>query len=171
MLQKRIIFIKLLLISIVLITSSVILFYHNHKIIVSPFTNRFNVFQNEHLNVHTSGNKKCSAQWLNNSDFSSQDSWFSLKGGDISDVNASIYSEQAHFEILGEKKKFSLIADPPLALDWNESDNPLYPNRPEYYSITTDGCKVSHLYNDQTAVTNPSIHWERNISLPVNMSD
>ncbi|MFX1316696.1 MAG: hypothetical protein ACFE9T_12595, partial [Promethearchaeota archaeon] len=25
--------------------------------------------------------------------------------------------------------------------------------------------------NDQTAVTNPSIHWERNISLPVNMSD
>ncbi|MFX1435867.1 MAG: hypothetical protein ACFFAA_01485 [Promethearchaeota archaeon] len=97
--------------------------------------------------------------------------WTPTFSGDTSDVNASIYSGQANFEILGDKRIFSLIADPPLAFDWSERDNINYPNRPEYHGITTEGCRVSHLYNDQTAITNPSIHWDKNISLQVDMSD
>ncbi|MFX1322384.1 MAG: hypothetical protein ACFFAQ_12155 [Promethearchaeota archaeon] len=162
MYQKKIKFIVFLLVSIILITLNFNIFDRN----------LFKSFRiNQKLNLNISGNKQYSTQWIKNSNFSSQESWFYLKGGDTSDTNASIHSEQAHFEILGKKNTFSLISDPPLALNWTECDNPDYPNRPQYYDITTEGCSVSHLYNDQTAVTNPSIHWDRNVSLPLNMSD
>ncbi|MFX1389169.1 MAG: hypothetical protein ACFE9Z_03790 [Promethearchaeota archaeon] len=112
------------------------------------------------------------SQWLKDPSFDSDDEhWIPISTGDNSDVNASINMEQANFDILGDKRTFSLIADPPLAVDWTETDNPDYPNRPDEYNITNDGCRVSHLFDDQTAITHPSIHWDRNLSLPVNMSD
>ncbi len=123
------------------------------------------------INLKTSEVKN-STQWLNDPSFDSNNEyWTPISEGDTTDVNASIHSGQAEFEILGDKRTYSLIADPPLAMNWSERNNPEYPNRPQVYGITSDGCRVSHLYNDQTAITHPSIHWERNISLPVNMSD
>ncbi|MFX0023045.1 MAG: hypothetical protein ACFE9S_12030 [Candidatus Hermodarchaeota archaeon] len=111
-------------------------------------------------------------QWLKDPSFDSGlEYWKPNLTGDISDVDYSINSGQANIEILGDKRIFSLIANPPLSLDWSERDNINYPNRPQIYGITTNGCTVYHLYDDQTAVTNPSIHWDRNISLNVDMSD
>ncbi|MFW9828570.1 MAG: hypothetical protein ACFFEY_13345 [Candidatus Thorarchaeota archaeon] len=123
------------------------------------------------INIKTSDVRN-STQWLNDPSFDSNNEyWTPISVGDTTDVNASIHSGQANFDILGDKRTFTLIADPPLASNWSESNNPEYPNRPQEYEITSDGCRVSHLFNDQTAVTHPSIHWEANISLPVNMSD
>ncbi|MFX0043094.1 MAG: hypothetical protein ACFE8L_09290 [Candidatus Hodarchaeota archaeon] len=168
--RKTVKYVTFLLVGVISINLSVSILdkIHSQNYLMISYPD---IFQNDILNVQTSGNKERSTQLIKNSNFSSQESWFYLKGGDTSDINASIHSEQAHFEILGEKKAFSLIADPPLDLNWTACDNPDYPNRPESYSITTDGCRVSHLYDDHTAITNPSIHWDRNITMPVNMSD
>jgi hypothetical protein len=111
-------------------------------------------------------------QWLKNPNFNSAGEYWSPSfTGDLTDVNASIYSGEAHYEILGDKQTYSLIADPPLALNWLERDNPYFPTRPDLYEITSAGCRVSHEFDDVTAVQNPSIQWEQNISMNVDMSD
>jgi hypothetical protein len=110
--------------------------------------------------------------WFENSDFSlSEDHWFSTIQGDTSDVNTTFHSEQANFEVLGDEITFSLVSDPPLASNWTEVDNPSFPNRPDVDEITSAGCRVSHEFNDQSAIQSPSVHWDKNITLPVNMSD
>ncbi|MHA2473521.1 MAG: hypothetical protein ACXAES_09835, partial [Promethearchaeota archaeon] len=122
--------------------------------------------------VHALEGTHYTKQWIRNSDFSlGDDSWVTSVEGDESDINASIYSEQGKFEIYGEQRSFSLVADPPLALDWSVRDNPNFPDRPDIYEFTSDGCRVSHQFDDITAVQSPSVHWDQNISLPVNMSD
>ncbi|MFX1242622.1 MAG: hypothetical protein ACFFA7_15340 [Promethearchaeota archaeon] len=111
-------------------------------------------------------------QWLKNPNFNSGgEYWSSSFTGDLNDVNASIHSGEAHYEILGDKRTYSLIADPPLALNWFERDNPNFPNRPDIYEITSEGCRVSHEFDDTTAIQNPSVQWDQNISLNVDMSD
>ncbi len=115
---------------------------------------------------------KNTTQWVKNPSFDSGiEYWTSTFTGDSSDVNASINSGQANFEILGETRKFSLVADPPLDLDWTEVNNPHLPDRPDIDEITSEGCRVSHQFDDITAVQQPSVHWDQNISLPVDMSD
>jgi len=128
-------------------------------------------FQNEELNNQGIVQDYYTKEWLNNSNFDSQNSWFSVEEGDTSDVSGYIDSGQANLEILGEKHTFSLIADPPTASNWTEMDNPEFPNRPDSYGISNDGCRVSHEYDDQTAVQNPSVHWEKNVTMPIDMSD
>ena len=111
-------------------------------------------------------------QWIENPTFTYPiDPWFSTLSGDNSDVRTSSDSGQANFEILGETGSFSLIADPPSASNWTETINPDFPEKPDDCDITSEGCRVSHEFNDQTAVQNPSVHWDQNISLPINMSD
>ncbi|MFX0083286.1 MAG: hypothetical protein ACFE94_16190 [Candidatus Hodarchaeota archaeon] len=111
-------------------------------------------------------------QWIKDSEFNFPSGpWFKVFNGDSSDVNASIHSGQANFEILGEKRSYSLIADPPIASNWTEVDNPSFPNRPDFDAITSKGCRVSHEFDDQSAIQNPSVHWDKNITMPVNMSN
>jgi hypothetical protein len=111
-------------------------------------------------------------EWIENSDFSmAEEHWLSVVNGDNRDAVVTFHSDQGNFEIFGEKNSFSLIADPPLSIDWNETDNPDFPNRPDVYGINDKGCFVSHHFEDQSAIQNPSVHWDRNVSLPINMSD
>ncbi|MFX1574770.1 MAG: hypothetical protein ACFFB0_18700 [Promethearchaeota archaeon] len=111
-------------------------------------------------------------QWIKDSEFnSSSGSWFKIYNGDSSDLNAYIHSGKANFEVSGEKNTYSLIADPPLASNWIEMDNPSFPNRPDVDEITSKGCRVSHDFDDQSPIQSPSVHWDRNITMPVNMSD
>jgi len=123
-------------------------------------------------NAHASKKINYEKNWIEDSEFNlSENHWFTIIHGDNSDVNATIHSGQANFEVLGEKKYFSLIADPPAALNWTEVDNPNFPNRPDIDEITSVGCRVSHEFDDQSAIQNPSVHWDRNVTMPVNMSD
>ena len=111
-------------------------------------------------------------QWLKNPTFNFSDEyWFNTSNGDKSDVNASIRSGQANYEILGDKRTFSLIADPPSASNWTSTINPKFPDTPDLYEITTAGCRVNHTFDDHTAIQNPCIHWDHNISLSFNISD
>jgi len=123
-------------------------------------------------NVLALKEKHVTRQWIRDSEFNdSPESWFISTEGDFRDVNASIYSGQGNFKINGEQKRFSLVADPPLVIDWMATDNPNFADRPDIYEITSQGCRVSHQFNDITAVQSPSVHWDQNISLPDDMSD
>jgi len=97
--------------------------------------------------------------------------WNCSTEGDSSDVNGSLSDSRADFNILGSQHTFTLIADPPLTLDWTEVDNPNFPNHPDFDEITAEGCRVSHEWDDTTAIQNPSVHWDKNVSVPVNMLD
>ena len=128
--------------------------------------------ENETLILHTQSEKNYSDQWLENPTFDNpNESWFCTSQGDNSDVCGSISDGKADFSILGDQHTFSLFADPPLAFDWTEVDNPNFPNHPDIDEITADGCRVSHEYDDSTAIQNPSVNWDRNVSVPVNMLD
>ncbi|MFX0074631.1 MAG: hypothetical protein ACFE96_04270 [Candidatus Hermodarchaeota archaeon] len=128
--------------------------------------------ENWNTGLHTQGVKHYSSQWLKNPTFDDpNDSWFYNIEGDESDVNASCKDGKADFEVLGNRNSYTLIADPPVALNWTVKNNANFPNRPEMYEISEEGFRASHLYNDQTAISNPSVQWERNISLPLHMSD
>ena len=151
-----------------LIMSFIIFTFIIQPIYVTTIKNSINV--DNQGTPHISGQISGKEQWLNNSDFSSQTSWEKSISGDEKDVNASIRGGVANFDVLGEQRTFSLIADPP-ALDWTESDNPDFPNRPDVDEITSAGCRVSHEFDDQTANQNPSVHWDKNITMPIDMSD
>ena len=128
--------------------------------------------QDESRNIHTSREEHYSDQWIENPTFDSQnETWFCTTQGDSTDVSGNLSDNKADFNILGDKHTFSLVADPPLSLNWIETDNPDFPNHPDTDEITSEGCRVSHEWDDTTAVQNPSVHWDRNITLPVNMLD
>ncbi|MFX1407863.1 MAG: hypothetical protein ACFFC9_00430 [Promethearchaeota archaeon] len=122
-------------------------------------------------NAHALKEVNYNKNWIENPDFSVEDHWNIIQDGDNTDVNGTIHSGQGNFEICGSKGNFSLIADPPLAIDWVETNNPKFPNRPDLDEITSYGCRVSHEFNDSTAVQNPSVHWDHNITLPIDMED
>ena len=139
---------------------------------ISYVTNTKNLNERDYQKKpYISGQISEKKQWLNNSDFISPESWEKSISGDYRDVNASIKGGMANFEVLGEQKTFSLIADPPIESNWTEVDNPDFPNHPDVDEITSAGCRVSHEFDDHTANQNPSVHWDRNITMSVNMSD
>ncbi|MFX0025752.1 MAG: hypothetical protein ACFE8M_04995, partial [Candidatus Hermodarchaeota archaeon] len=80
----------------------------------------FNVSNKENFsdsaNLKTnSSSEDFTKQWISNPSFDNPtNSWFKLSGGDPTDVNASIKSGQGNFEILGEKRTFSLVETPPI---------------------------------------------------------
>jgi hypothetical protein len=108
--------------------------------------------------------------WLKNSDFTSNESWVETKEGDINDVSANINNSQANFIVIGEERTFSDISGKPISSDWTQVHNPEFPAYPDTHTINSDGCYVSHSWSE-LADQSPSVHWDRNITMPVNMND
>jgi len=110
--------------------------------------------------------------WLKNSNFSSDEAWSVIKEGDINDVSAYINNSHAHYKVIGEERTFSSVSGIPSESDWDNVTNPQFPDLPNFYEIDDYGCHVSHLWvGPDDPVPSPSIHWERIITMPVNMSD
>ncbi len=110
--------------------------------------------------------------WLKNSNFSSNEHWSVIREGDITDVSANINNGQANYVVIGEERTFSGVSGVPLDSDWDNVTNPEYPELPDFYEIDEYGCHVSHLWVGPDDPIPPlSIHWERIITMPVNMSD
>ncbi|MFX1495087.1 MAG: hypothetical protein ACFFBZ_12450 [Promethearchaeota archaeon] len=110
--------------------------------------------------------------WLKNSNFSTNEYWSVTKEGDVTDVSANINNGQANYVVIGEERTFSDISGVPLESDWDNVTNPEYPDLPDFYEIDEYGCHASHLWvGPDDPVPSPSIHWERIITMPVNMSD
>lgn len=112
-------------------------------------------------------------EWLENRSFDLPiDPWFSLIKGDNTDVNASESLGQADYEILGDKRSFSEISGTPTEQDWLNLTNPAFPSLPDNHGIDQYGCWANHTWIDpDDPIQAPSIHWEQNITMPVDMSD
>ncbi|KKN23350.1 hypothetical protein LCGC14_0905860 [marine sediment metagenome] len=134
--------------------------------------------------VHSSGQTLYSKEWLKNNDFSTQDAWNYTKGqqGDNSTVDANISStnEWANYIVVGENNTFDLLTGELNLSTWfgwgiyNNSDFLL----PDITEINATGLYVYH-YLDESEGPNsegqvhnfPSVHFRKNVSLPVDMSD
>ncbi|MFW9876000.1 MAG: hypothetical protein ACFFG0_23100, partial [Candidatus Thorarchaeota archaeon] len=147
----------------------------------------FTINQDQSLNKNTEEteliepkNPQLSAQetlttiWLENPTFEDpiEPTWYSELEGDLSDVEATAGLGNLNLKIRGDSGIMRI--DEPLSdSNWYATNNPEFPILPDNYGIDSTGCFVSHSwdeYDDQTLNT-PSIHWKRNITLPVDMSD
>lgn len=110
-------------------------------------------------------------QWLKNSNFSIPvDPWESQVLGDTSDITSFSSVGQANYEVIGEQRSYSNISGTPLSSEWTKVHNPEFPLYPDTSTINSDGCYVSHEFQEH-ATQFPSVHWERNVSMPVDMED
>ena len=112
-------------------------------------------------------------EWLVNTGFDeSIDPWFYSIEGDSSDVNAAFSPGQANLEITGDQGYFSEISGTPTSDYWLNVTNPAFPSLPDFHGIDEYGCDVNHTWIDPDDPNqSPSVLWQRNITMPVNMAD
>lgn len=113
-------------------------------------------------------------QWLNDSGFESPVSaWYSEAIGDKSDVNASISGGVANFIIRGEENQFNNISGTPIDGEWTPGNESEISINPDNYGINNYGCWADHEYDESIdqSRNNPIIQWNRNITIPIDMSD
>ena len=112
-------------------------------------------------------------EWLVNNGFDgSIDPWFYSIEGDSSDVDATFSPSQGNLEITGDQGYFSQISGTPTSTDWLNVTNPAFPALPDYHGIDEYGCEANHTWIDPGDPNqSPSVHWQRNITMPVNMVD
>jgi len=146
--------------------------------IAFPSVNSFNLLNREtDVKVKTSGTiDHTNELWLENPTFEYpiEPTWFPNIIGDPSDVDTSTSPNQANMAILGEEFTFEAVADPPDG-NWTAVNNPRFPRFPDNHFTDLAGLNVFHFWNEsepagQTHNT-PSVHWQRNFTMPVNMSD
>ena len=122
--------------------------------------------------VRDSSGTPHTTQWLQNPSFDTQiEPWYHEAEGDISDINAYISNHSANYEIQGEKRTFSLVETPLIGSNWAVVPNPEFPHGPSSNFTDSEGLKVYHEFDDHDANQYPSVHWDRNITMPVDMSD
>ncbi|TXT60664.1 MAG: membrane protein of unknown function [Promethearchaeota archaeon] len=121
-------------------------------------------------------------EWLKNTDFSTENEWFNSTGtqGEISTLNTSIENEMGAFKMLGEERRYNGTIGRPngtYSPDWRIAQNGDF-LLPDDVRINDSGCFVYHFLDEDQGtewegqVHNfPSVHFKKNISLPVNMND
>ncbi len=114
--------------------------------------------------------------WNENPNFEDpiQPTWFSEIKGDLADVNATTSSGQANFEFLGEARIFNQVSGIPKPEDSWEALKNSYFILPDYYEINNrTGCMANHTYDESVdqSRNRPSVHWKRNITMPVDMTE
>lgn len=122
--------------------------------------------------VQSSRVEQRNAQWLSNRDFNDNTSWISIIEGDETDVDAFIGNGSGNYIIHGDSG-IMRIDEPLNNGKWKDYNNPEFPISPDINGSSSAGLYISHEWDeneDQTRNT-PSIHWKRNIEMPVNMSD
>jgi len=111
-------------------------------------------------------------------DISAGSPWYSLEEGDITDVGANLNNNQADFHVLGNQETVTLISNTPnnslTSPDWNIFQNGDF-MLPDLTRIDESGCYTYHYLDESTGpgqVHNfPSVHFRKDISMPVDMSD
>ena len=113
--------------------------------------------------------------WLQNPTFDDpiEPIWFSIRNGDLSDISASTNIGSVNYEILGGNSVFSNVTDTPMASDWEEFNNTYFILPDGTHEINQNGCEASHEFQEtfDQSRNRPSVHWRRNITMPVDMSD
>ncbi len=113
--------------------------------------------------------------WLENPTFEDPigPTWFSTRKGDVTDISSSTNVGYVNYEILGGSGFFSNVTGTPKASDWNEFNNTYFILPDGTHEINQDGCEASHEFqeNIDQSRNRPSVHWRRNVTMPLDMSD
>ncbi len=112
-------------------------------------------------------------EWMINSGFNSTaDPWTSSVVGDTTDlVTQYVTDEQADYKVIGDYRTFSLAEVTPHIDNWTIVNNPELTTFPDTYEINSNGMYVSHFWTEAQSGQLTSVHWSRNITMPVDMSD
>jgi len=119
-------------------------------------------------------------QWVGNPDFNDSVGWVSEYNGDSTDVNTYISGGNANLQVIGESHTTTLISGTPNSSgsqNWYNNTNPEIPVYPTYgHYIDESGCFASHYWAEHGGTTTnayqkASVHWEKVITAPYNMSD
>ncbi|TFG22550.1 MAG: hypothetical protein EU533_04145, partial [Promethearchaeota archaeon] len=159
----------LIIILLITFSSFLYLFYNNHG-----NSSISNVKEQETPN--TSLQVSETKQWIKNPTFESpiEPTWFWTNGteGDNTDLNAFTSPNQANYGIMGENRSFTLVSgtinNSINSQGWKQFDNEGY-LQPDTAEIRSYGCYVYHRWQDGPNQF-PSVHWKKNISVPVDMS-
>jgi len=131
--------------------------------------------------IHSSAETVYNQEWLDNNGFSTQDEWFYNQGaqGDNSTTGANISGDNANYIVVGKDSSFSLTAGKVNSSTWYGWD--IYNNGdyllPDVAEINETGCYVYHYLDENEnggagQVHNfPSVHFKKNVSISVDMSD
>ncbi|MFX1322414.1 MAG: hypothetical protein ACFFAQ_12315 [Promethearchaeota archaeon] len=157
----------------------VILFFIIFPIYFQPFTinsTYFSSIQKKNEDIQLSKEITGTRQWLNNSNFDTQQFWISSESGDKNDVDASISEGQANFIIVGEKRTFNNISGIPINntyQKWIAAKESPISVLPDNMGLDQYGFWADNEYDENVdqSRNNPIIHWKRNITMPVNMDD
>ena len=133
------------------------------------------IIKNEKLTIKPSETvSHTNVLWNDNPTFEDpiEPTWYPIIQGDLSDVYASTDFNQANYKILGDSGVLQ-VDDAINSSDWSVFRNPKRPVFPDTYSISSAGAEVYHYWDENVNQTRntPSVHWKRNIQMPVNMSD
>ncbi|MHA1727915.1 MAG: hypothetical protein ACTSWY_04205, partial [Promethearchaeota archaeon] len=104
---------------------------------------------------------------------SGESPWSSAEEGDMSDINTSLGGGMANYSVIGDERTFSLVEDhnwTGATDNWTTVQNPNFPAFPDTYILNESGCCVSHLWHED-ANQSVAANWEKNINMPINMSD
>lgn len=157
-----------------------ILLYNLYLFFPNGVNNSYNIDYNEEL--RSSATRIIERQWLKNSDFSTQEAWNYTKGdlGDNSTVEAYINGGYGNLKVIGDTKTFTVVSGTPnntlTSPDWQICNNSDY-LLPDDVQMNASGCYVYHYLDENEnggagQVHNfPSVHFKKNISIDVNMSD
>ncbi|MFX1526496.1 MAG: hypothetical protein ACFFB4_02890 [Promethearchaeota archaeon] len=119
-------------------------------------------------------------QWVNNPDFNNSLGWIPKYEGDITDVNTYISGGNANLQVIGASHTTTLISGTPnssTSQNWGNTTNPEIPVYPTNgHKVDQFGCFASHYWAEHAGTTTnafqkASIHWEKVITTPYNMSD
>ena len=98
--------------------------------------------------------------------------WDSITSGDTTDFNLAVSGGAATYKVMGEQKLFSLSESPIVGSNWLAVQNPDIPYLPDNVYSDSEGLKVYHQFTDNGDANQiPSAHWDRNFTMPVDMSD
>ncbi|KKL47061.1 hypothetical protein LCGC14_2339340, partial [marine sediment metagenome] len=144
--------------------------------------NNINYFESDRQDiVNTSAQISETKQWIKNPTFESpiEPTWFWENGteGDNSDVLAVPTPGQADYKVIGEEKSVTLIYGTP-----NSSTSPgwkIFNNSdflpPYNVEMNSSGAYINHNLDESSGpgqVNNfPSVHFKKNVSMPIDMSD
>ena len=177
--------VNFLLICIILSNVFLLIYFSHNDFSLNSRSNSWKSSSDQTYNK-ASQNQNFSKQWLDNPNFSSpiEPIWYSYQGGDVSDIGAADGLGQADITVIGSESTFSIVSDPPTSTNWHNFTNPDFPMYPMAYDgpggndgqgIDSYGCWAIHEWDENGASgelgQTPSVHWKRNVSTPVNMSD
>ncbi|TFG13930.1 MAG: hypothetical protein EU531_09450 [Promethearchaeota archaeon] len=155
------------------------LFFLIIPFLIQPFmislNNNFYVSE-DYNTLHLSEEIKDTKQWINNSNFDSQDLWTATETGDSSDVASNILDGEAKFIVLGEKRIFNNISGTPSnssSQKWIAMKESELSVLPDNTGLDEYGFWADNEYSESVdqSRNNPIIHWKRNVTMPVDMSD